>query len=160
MEKMKLSYDMTPTVTRLGAYAPTSQTDRLTPHTNNNPVKPDNYPNSPQSTSNSTKSSSSSWQSTTTSPNISHGLPPTVKTTTGQMSQLEPLHSHTAPSIFAQGAKYSGLQYPYAGASEVLSHGGMQASAGRQASWNYGRYNTAANVTGQDEEAKSRILRS
>ncbi|KAL8905374.1 MAG: hypothetical protein Q9207_002685 [Kuettlingeria erythrocarpa] len=159
MEKMKLSYDMTPTVTRLGAYAPTSQPDRLTPHTNIN-VKPEKYPNSPQSTSNSTKSSSSSWQSTTTSPKFSHGLPTIVKTTTGQISQLEPLPSHNVPSIFAQGAKYSGLQYPYAGASQAVSHGGMQATTGSQASWDSGRYDTAGNVTGEDEEAKPPVLRS
>ncbi|KAL8922240.1 MAG: hypothetical protein Q9208_005319 [Pyrenodesmia sp. 3 TL-2023] len=153
MEKMRLSNDPTPTVTRLGAYASTSQPDRLTPHTNN--VKPETYPNSPHSTSNSTNSSDSSWQSTTNSPNISHGLP--TVSTPGQMSRLEPLPSHSAPSIFAQGTKYSGLQYSHTAGPDPLSHGAMQATAGSQASWDYGRYASASNAVGSAKEDESRI---
>ncbi|KAL8743121.1 MAG: hypothetical protein Q9184_008151 [Pyrenodesmia sp. 2 TL-2023] len=157
MEKMNLSYDPTPTVTRLGAYAPTSQPDYLTPHTNN--IKPETYPNSPRSTSNSTHSSSSSWQSTTNSPNISHGNGlPTTTTTTGQASQLEPLPLHSPPSIFAQGAKYSGLQYPYTATSDAVGHGAMQATAGSQATWNYDRYASASNTVDDENEEKPRIM--
>lgn len=146
---------------KIGAYAPTSQPNRLTPHMNN--IEAENYPNSPRSISSSTNSSAystASRHSSSTSPNIPHSMP--TATTMGQLTPSQTRSTYVpTPSIFTRKVKQSGIQYPYA-RSTVLSPESMQATAGSQplrSSWEFGPYTSPNTITGDGEdEEKPRIL--